>query len=190
MSDRITESWDHNAARWTDAVRGGLLESRKLVTDHAIVDAVLCCNGKRILDVGCGEGWLARRLVAEGREVVGFDASTELIERARSAGGGAFVAVSYEQFQADPTAVGTGFDIAVCNFSILTESIQPLLRALAQVAHTVVIQTVHPLTTLGDFPYTDGWREEKFEHLPGQWAAMPWFYRTLSSWSTQLHDAK
>jgi 2-polyprenyl-3-methyl-5-hydroxy-6-metoxy-1,4-benzoquinol methylase len=37
------------------------------------------------LDVGCGEGRLTRELSARGYEVVGVDASTALVEEARSA---------------------------------------------------------------------------------------------------------
>ena len=36
-----------------------------------------------MLDIGCGEGWLARALEAEGIRVTGIDAVPGLIERAR-----------------------------------------------------------------------------------------------------------
>ena len=38
-----------------------------------------------ILDVGCGEGWLARTLSSEGYNVTGVDASASLIDEAAKA---------------------------------------------------------------------------------------------------------
>ncbi|MDD5275334.1 MAG: hypothetical protein PHR16_04550 [Methylovulum sp.] len=38
---RIVESWGINALPWTAAVREGQIESRKQVTDQAIIDAIL-----------------------------------------------------------------------------------------------------------------------------------------------------
>jgi SAM-dependent methyltransferase len=42
--------------------------------------------GERILDVGCGEGTLTRKIVERGASVVGIDNSPEMIAAARSAG--------------------------------------------------------------------------------------------------------
>jgi len=42
-------------------------------------------NGLRVLDAGCGEGWLSRALNARGAAVVGIDVATRLIEAARTA---------------------------------------------------------------------------------------------------------
>lgn len=42
--------------------------------------------GERILDLGCGEGTLTARLAALGCDVVGVDASPELVARARDEG--------------------------------------------------------------------------------------------------------
>jgi SAM-dependent methyltransferase len=40
-------------------------------------------DGARVLDVGCGSGLLARRLIAEGFVVTGIDASAAMIDLAR-----------------------------------------------------------------------------------------------------------
>jgi len=40
-------------------------------------------QGKRILDFGCGNGWLSIRYAKDGAEVWGFDISGELVEKAK-----------------------------------------------------------------------------------------------------------
>ena len=44
--------------------------------------------GRRVLDAGCGEGYLARVLAARGARVTGMDLSPRLIELARARGAG------------------------------------------------------------------------------------------------------
>ena len=183
--ERIIASWHTNAASWVDSVRHERIESRRLVTDRAVIRAVLSRAPRSVLDVGCGEGWLARVLAARGIAVIGTDIVPELIDQARAAGGGEFVLASYEQ-------LGSGLiqarsDLLVCNFALLgKQSVAALLassRSLLAAGGTLVIQTLHPLTACGEHPYRDGWRE-------GSWAGFdaafsdppPWYFRTLESW--------
>jgi 2-polyprenyl-3-methyl-5-hydroxy-6-metoxy-1,4-benzoquinol methylase len=48
--------------------------------------------GELILDVGCGDGVLTRRIVEIGASVTGLDSSEEMVEAARARGIHAFVA--------------------------------------------------------------------------------------------------
>lgn len=185
--DELARSWIRNADAWTHAVRERAMESRRLVTDDAVLDAVIACGGMKVLDVGCGEGWLARRLAQQGRRVTGFDGSDRLIERARELGGGTFVTLDYDAFAAEPAQVGDGFDVAVANFSLLGERVGDLFRALRRVVAPdgrMVIQTLHP-AAVG--LTQDGWQEEKFEPLaPLPFTPMPWFFRNRESWEREL----
>ena len=63
---KIIDSWKSNALPWVIAVRTNEIESRLLVTNKAIIDAVLAQAPKTVLDVGCGEGWLIRELKKAG----------------------------------------------------------------------------------------------------------------------------
>ena len=53
--EQLNLSWQANADAWTAAVREQRIESRRLVTDVAILQAILALSPKRILDLGCGE---------------------------------------------------------------------------------------------------------------------------------------
>ncbi|MGH7483207.1 MAG: class I SAM-dependent methyltransferase [Longimicrobiales bacterium] len=190
MEERLRGTWDRNAERWSEAVRSGRIDSRRLVTDRAIVETIVRLGGQKILDVGCGEGWLARALGAKGLEVTGFDGTAALVESAQRLGGATFMLLDYSTFASDPMVVGTSYDVAVCNFSLLDRNVRPLLEALRRVATAgghLVVQTVHPAAVDGGDE--DGWREEKYESLPGTWEPMPWYFKTSDSWAADLRGA-
>lgn len=94
----IINSWSKNTDPWTAAVRAGEIESRTLVTNQAILDAVRSRAPQSALDIGCGEGWLVRALA--GVAMIGVDVVPGPIDQARHAGRGDFPVLSYEQIAA------------------------------------------------------------------------------------------
>jgi SAM-dependent methyltransferase len=81
---RVREAWDANASAWAAARAGG----GQVVVDRLYGDAALRLlasgPGERILDLGCGEGGFASRIVASGAEVLGVDLSPQMIRAARA----------------------------------------------------------------------------------------------------------
>lgn len=187
----LLQSWHHNAQSWIDAIRSGTLESRVQVTDQAILLAILGRQPERVLDLGCGEGWLLRALAKRGIEAVGVDGDGTLVEAARAAGSSSVQVASYEQLVEAQVDIGSGYDLICANFALLHQDIIPLLAAMNSLlapGGALVIQTLHPWTVAaGD--YQDGWREETFAGFKGQWRPMPWYFRTLSSWVNALDMA-
>jgi 2-polyprenyl-3-methyl-5-hydroxy-6-metoxy-1,4-benzoquinol methylase len=183
---RIRQSWRANAASWTEAIREGRIPSRRAGTDAAIVASVRREAPRSVLDIGCGEGWLARALEAQGCRIVGIDASPELIAAARTLGGGCFETLPYEALGEAAVRLGAPFDVAVCNFSLLGEDVAAVLREIRTLLRrdgVLLVQTVHPRVACGDTPYEDGWRLETFTAFGGAFpASMPWYFRTLESW--------
>jgi 2-polyprenyl-3-methyl-5-hydroxy-6-metoxy-1,4-benzoquinol methylase len=186
--DALTRSWDRNAENWTRVVRDGLIPSRRAGTDDAVLEAIAERTPKRLLDIGCGEGWLIRAAIARtGCVAVGIDGAPTLIEAAQIADPmSAYHVLDYDSFAASD--IGADFEVAVFNYSLFTEDVAPLLRVTASrlaPGGAIVIQTLHP----GD-GQEDGWRTEDFTAFDGgDWAAMPWYYRTLGSWRAVLSDA-
>ena len=188
---KIVDSWTRNTSAWVVAVRDGQIESRRHITDQAVVDAVLSRAPHTVLDVGCGEGWLARKLAARNIHVVGLDGVPGLIEEAQRAGGGDFRVVSYEELAAGKLSISV--DVVVCNFALFgKETVEGLFRVIPSLLNqhgVFIVQTLHPAIACGDLPYRDGWRE-------GSWAGFsaaftdpaPWYFRTVESWTKLFGD--
>jgi 2-polyprenyl-3-methyl-5-hydroxy-6-metoxy-1,4-benzoquinol methylase len=188
----IAASWEENAGAWTAVVRAGAIPSRRAGTDAAILAAVRRSPGRRVLDVGCGEGWLVRALGERGVRSIGVDAVPALVERAREAGGGEFRVASYEEIAAGGLDVRA--DVVVANFALIgRESVEGLVRGVPRLlapGGAFIVQTLHPLIATGDLPYADGWRA-------GSWAGFdasfsdpaPWYFRTMESWVRLLVES-
>lgn len=79
-------NWSAFAEHW-DVIQGSDGdEYRAAIIWPGILAALRPLKGKRVLDIGTGNGCLARRLRAEGAVVLGIDQSKEMIDIARSYG--------------------------------------------------------------------------------------------------------
>ena len=189
--DEVLDAWRVNAANWTEVVREKKIESRNLVTDQAILNAVTARNPVSVLDLGCGEGWLSRALAERGIACTGVDAIPELIESARSLGGGDFRVASFEEIST--RGLDVIVDTVVANFSLIGgEAVDAVIR---HVRHLLtprgffIVQTVHP-SFAGVSPYKDGWVEGSWVGCPaGFTKAAPWYFRTIETWVKTLRDS-
>ncbi len=188
---KILESWESNVDSWVSAVRMNEIESRALVTNKAIIDAVVSQNVNTVLDVGCGEGWLVRELGEIGMSSLGIDAIPSFIDCAEQKGGGRFKTLLYEKLTY--SEIQEKFDLVVCNFSLLgNESVVGLFKEISSLLNAgglFIVQTIHPIVGCGAFSYNDGWRE-------GSWAGFsdnfnnpaPWYFRTMETWKKLYLD--
>lgn len=82
----VSDPWDEHAEWWRAGfTRGADPEYRDQILPLA-VDLISPDAGDRVLDAGCGEGHVARRLAAAGAAVVGIDSSAAQIAAAGAAG--------------------------------------------------------------------------------------------------------
>jgi len=77
----------------------------------ALLESKVPPDAQRVLDVGCGDGFLAARLARRIPEVVALDIDAPVLERARTRFATAPVQWSAPHFRA-PASVGSG--MAVC----------------------------------------------------------------------------
>ncbi|MEP6729600.1 MAG: class I SAM-dependent methyltransferase [bacterium] len=186
LSDaKIIDSWHRNVMPWTSAVRENQIESRTLVTNAAIVDAVLNRAPRSVLDIGCGEGWLVRAIAEHGVHATGVDVVPELITQAQLGGGGEFRVASYESIANGELDVTV--DVAVANFALLGhESVDALVAHVPSLLNedgALIVQTIHPVIACGDQPYADGWRTGSWSGFSEEFTdPAPWYFRTLESW--------
>lgn len=88
MTDREESSvrafWNDVAEGWRVQVGRDGDVNRRLVSDPVLWALLGSVEGKRILDAGCGTGYLSRQLRDRGAHVTGVDLSDEMIAIARS----------------------------------------------------------------------------------------------------------
>jgi SAM-dependent methyltransferase len=123
--------WDAGAAWWQrEYTDGADVEYEEqiipLVVEHLR-------GTPRVLDVGCGEGQVARQLAAAGVDVIGFDPSGAQIARAQERGGGPrYARASAEQL---PVADGSIDAVLAC---LSFEHVADLPAAVREVARVLV----------------------------------------------------
>jgi SAM-dependent methyltransferase len=85
MTESNTQDLRDEFNRWAEAGRGEGMEQDHLPITLPVLEKMHLVAADNVLDVGCGSGWLSRRiakLVPKGR-VVGMDVSDEMIRVAR-----------------------------------------------------------------------------------------------------------
>jgi len=76
------KEWEKNADFWIKIIRKGLDPYRLKITNKAILELLKGGKNLRVLDAGCGEGYLSRFLAKLGHKVWAIDFCPELIKAA------------------------------------------------------------------------------------------------------------
>ena len=146
LKDRLRTQWAESVEDWIQqdqSVRTGMLDSW-------MMEALGDVSGKRVIDIGGGEGRFCRLLAGLGTEVTGIDLTEALVDRARS------LAVGREEYivgnAEDLSPIDDEcFDLAV-SYIVLVDlfdyrrSIQAAFRVLRPGGRLVVCN-VHPMRT-------------------------------------------
>ncbi|TRX50927.1 methyltransferase domain-containing protein [Fulvivirga sp. M361] len=187
----ILKSWQTNAEEWIKVINDGDIASRK-VTSPAVVKTVGAYHPAKVLDLGCGEGWLTRALNELNIPTTGIDATPALIDRAKKQGNGVFDVLSFEEIIKGNPISGAPYEAIVLNFCLyMKEETIQLLNALKnhlEGERLIIIQTLHPISfQLVKMKYEDQWLDDSWKGLPGNFV-LPhrWYFRTLSCWLETL----
>jgi SAM-dependent methyltransferase len=113
-------AWDSNAEAWAERVRTGTDHNRVHLLDPAMLDVLGDIDGKRILDLGCGEGRFSRILAQQGASLTGVDLSSRMIDLAREAEAKEPLGVDYHVADAADVSFlpDSSFDIVLAYLSL------------------------------------------------------------------------
>ncbi len=130
MNDSDPDLWERNATWWQD----GFTDGADPEYEEQIIPLVREClaGAQRVLDVGTGEGQLARLAVADGARVVGVDPTVAQLTVARARDGG--VAYARANAEALPFADGSFDAVVVC---LVFEHIVDYRPAIAEIARVL-----------------------------------------------------
>jgi SAM-dependent methyltransferase len=152
---RLRDAWERNALAWAQWARAPMHDSYwRFHRDQFLT--LLSPPRRLALDLGCGEGRLARDLKRRGYRVVGVDSSPTLTRLAREADPAIEVYVT--DAAALPFAAGT-FDLVVAFMSLhdvtdLPEAVREVARVLER-GGRLCLAIVHPLNSAGKFESED-----------------------------------
>ena len=183
----IIASWKANALNWIKVIEENGIESRRLATNSAIIDAVCKFSPLVVLDIGCGEGWLAKELRERGIAIMGVDVIPELVAKAQQKAVGNFWVASYEDIAAGKIIFPRPADVIVINFALIakdsTEKLLPSLPQLLAPGGKLVIQTLHPHHRWEINDYITGWKEGSWDGLGDKFTQpYKWYFRTQEDW--------
>jgi ubiquinone/menaquinone biosynthesis C-methylase UbiE len=214
-SVQVGSTWE-TLAEWYDSKQGdrGDLWHRTLI-DPTLLRVIGHVAGLALLDIACGNGYLARRFARLGAHTTGVDASAPIIERARRREADDPLGITYHVADAKRLDIfaDASFDLAVANMALM--DIEDAEAAIAEAARVLrprgrlVASLAHPCF---DVPNASAWVVERIEFTTTIWrkvsryreafagttpwrcgdsevASTPAYHRPLSWYVRTLRDA-
>ena len=180
----VLSGWEE-LADWYDKKQGetGDLWHRALI-DPGILKVIGNVQGLEILDLGCGNGYLARKFARDGAKVTAVDASQRMIENAIAHDPKNTLSVKYVQSDANRLKgiQDSGFDLVYANMSLMDiEDTQSAVREVGRVLKNrgrFVASICHPCFDTGS---QSGWVMDKPAFEPPRVFRKVRAYRTPSS---------
>ncbi|TQM80028.1 pimeloyl-CoA biosynthesis protein BioC [Saccharothrix saharensis] len=191
------QDWEEQARNWIAWVRKPGFDSywRYREAFFELVPAA----GRATLDLGCGEGRVARDLVARGHRVTGIDASPTLLDAARRADPeGRYLAAD----SADLPFPDDGFDLVIA-YNVLMD-VDDMPGTVAEVGRVLepggrlCLSITHPITDTGsrrdgvfvlDRPYFGRHRFEEEVERDGMRMRFTGWNHPLGAYTAALEDA-
>jgi SAM-dependent methyltransferase len=196
--EEVRRRWNRLADGWRVQVGTDGDSNRRLNSDPVLWQFAGDVRGKRVLDAGCGTGYLTRQLHDRGARVTGVDLAERMVAIARADHPGL-------DFRVDSctdlaTLADGQFDLVVANYVLMdTPDLDAAIRAFARVLKpggAAVLVFSHPCFPQGaatvsqdgrqvcyrwDFPYFEPTRcvDPPWGHFT---SAFLWYHRPLSDY--------
>jgi ubiquinone/menaquinone biosynthesis C-methylase UbiE len=149
------KKWDEAAESWVEFVRSGKNYYAEYLNGPALKRIIGNVEGKKVLDVGCGEGYFSRFFAKAGAEIVGIDLSEALIKAAKEEEERHPLGVKYFAADAaDLSVLGSEvFDIVYCHFVL--EDMPDYEGAIAEISR--VLKTGGRFVVVMEHPCFSTW---------------------------------
>lgn len=150
----LREGWERESGRWVEWVRTPGHDSYWRFHREQFFE-LLPAPGRRTLDLGCGEGRVARDLAALGHQVVPVDRSPSMVRAAAEAATPDVVLADSARLPLRSQA----FDLVIAFMSL--QDMDDMPGAVAEAARVLepggrmCLAVVHPLNAIGQFESKD-----------------------------------
>jgi len=186
----VGEAWDKAADFWYSHYNEFGDVNRRYVIDPALLKILGQVQGKRILDAGCGNGYLCRLLSKKGAKMVGVDVSERSIGFAEAVEREDPLNVEYH--------VGSICDLSMCNSNmfdavvsnLVLQDLQNIDKAIRETCRVLkpdgklVFSILHPCFSS---PPVRGWVRKPVDSQRKEdwlyWKVDRYFDRTIEEWS-------
>jgi SAM-dependent methyltransferase len=184
--DRFADEWDNRYTNLGD-------RNRQYIIDPAILNILGRVKGKRILDAGCGNGYLCRLLSTKGAKVTGVDVSKRFIEIAEHREKQKSLNIQYHvgslcnlSMFANEIFDAIVSNIVLCDLQNLNQAIQELYRVLKKEGK-LVFSIMHPCFSSTSIK---GWVKKPVDSNRREdwlyWKVDRYFDRSVEEW--RLYD--
>ncbi len=150
MDERFREQWESNAQVFSDLIGGEGTPHHREILNPCVERLLGDVKDRKMLDAGCGEGYLARYYAKKGADVTAIDLSQRLIETSEQLTESEGVTIDYRvdnvcYIESVPNAE---FDIILSNLVLLNipcidDAFREFHRVL-KVSGILVFSIVHP----------------------------------------------
>ncbi len=175
----IRRGWNEVAAWWPSLYNPRGDVNREWVIDPVLLDYLGDVRDRRVLDAGCGTGYLARILAGQGARVVGVDLSSGLLQTALQEEAREPLGIEFQEGDlSDLSFLPDGaFDAAVSN--VVLQDVRRCAEAIAEMFRVLrpggrfVFSITHPA----------------FDRPPGEWIREPEDSERVEEWRGFLMGA-
>lgn len=148
MTDHLRSQWQDNARAYSQLIEGKGTPHHREILNPCIERLMGEVQGQRILDAGCGEGYLSRIYAQKGAKVLGVDFSPNLISEAKQRSQSFDITYLVGDICQLEDLQANHFDIVLCNLVLLNvdcleSSLQEFHRILRS-GGFLVFSVVHP----------------------------------------------
>ena len=159
-----------------------------------LLDLLGDIEGRRVLDAGCGEGYLARVLAARGARVTGIDLSARLIALARARDPGGTIDYQVADLSRPLSGVAGTFDAAASYLALSDvrdyRGFAATLAASLAPGGRLVVALNNPYSAVADRHVTDYFDSDAVSRYRGLWEMgirAYYHHRTLENYLDAFH---